>query len=122
MPEDVVMIVPSLELIVLSPLAVVVLLLVDPLPLPLPLPEFVVLVLGDEVPHAARPTTAAAARMGAANHRLRIVSSPFVTVTRSAYIQEHVRPHRIVQEQFRLVSGRSFQAAIRWQSQASDIG
>jgi hypothetical protein len=81
---------------VLSPLAEVVepVVVEDPLLFPLPV---VLVLLGDELPHAARPTTAAAARMGAANHRLRIVFSPFATVTRSAYIQEHVRPGRIVQ-------------------------
>jgi hypothetical protein len=98
MPDDVVRIVPSLELImVLSPLAEVVEPVVVEDPLLFPLPVDVLVLLGDELPHAARPTTAAAARMGAANHRLRIVFSPFATVTRSAYIQEHVRPGRIVQ-------------------------
>jgi hypothetical protein len=99
MPDDVVRIVPSLlVLMVLIPLAEVVdpVVVEDPLLFPLPV-DVLVLLLGDEVPHAARPTTAAAARMGAANHRLRIVFSPFATVTRSAYIQEHVRPGRIVQ-------------------------
>src|ERR1700734_3727578 len=98
MPDDVVRIVPSLELImVLSPLAEVVVPVLVEDPLLFPLPVDVLVLLGDELPHAARPTTAAAARMGAANHRLRIVFSPFATVTRSAYIQEHVRPGRIVQ-------------------------
>jgi hypothetical protein len=91
---------------VLSPASEAV--VVELLVVPLPLPVFVVLevLLGDELPHAASPTTAAAARMGAANHRLRIVFSPFATVTRSAYIQEHVRVGGIVQAPLRLVSGR----------------
>src|SRR6516162_3531935 len=64
--------------------------------------------LGGELlllPHAARPTTAAAARTEAANHRLRIVSSPFATVTPLRVHTRHVRYARLVQAAFRSVSG-----------------
>jgi hypothetical protein len=71
----------------------------------------------EEPPHAASPTTAAAASTEAANHRLRIVSTPFATVTRSAFTQEHVKPGGVVQRFF-----DESQAAMRWQSQASDSG
>jgi hypothetical protein len=54
----------------------------------------------EEPPHAASPTTAAAASTEAANHRLRIVSTPFATVTRSAFTQEHVKPGGAVQRFF----------------------
>src|SRR5580658_9880160 len=101
---------------VLIPVAVAVLLLVL-----LPVLVFPVLaaggVLEDEPPHAASPTTAAAASTEAANHRLRIVFTPFATVTRSAFTQEHVRPDGVVQ---RFLD--ESQAAMRWQSQASDSG
>src|ERR1700728_763572 len=75
-------------------------------------------VLEDELPpHAASPTTAAAASTEAANHRLRIVSTPFATVTRSAFTEDHVGPGGVVQRFF-----DESQAAMRWQSQASDSG
>src|ERR1700734_131366 len=68
-------------------------------------------------PHAASPTTAAAASPEAANHRLRIVSTPFATVTRSAY----TRSTYVAPESFRPRRDRR-QAAIRWQSHASESG
>jgi hypothetical protein len=71
----------------------------------------------DEEPHAASPTTAAAARTDVANHRLPIVSTPFVTVTRSPFSQEHVPPREIVQK-----FQADLQAAMRWASQASESG
>src|SRR6202042_253704 len=56
-------------------------------------------------PHAASPTTAAAARTEAANHRLRIVSTPFATVTRSAYTRStYVAPESFM-PRFRSASG-----------------
>jgi hypothetical protein len=70
------------------------------------------------LPHAASPTTAAAARTEAANHRLRIVSSPFATVTRSA---RSSRTTYAPPESFKPRSDW-LQAAIRWQSQASESG
>src|SRR3984885_611076 len=73
-------------------------------------------VLDEEPPHAASPTTAAAASTEAANHRLRIV---FYSIRYGCplrvHTQEHVRPAGVVQWFF----GES-QAAMRWQSQASD--
>src|ERR1700683_2873742 len=72
----------------------------------------------EEPPHAASPTTAAAARTEPANHRLRIVSTPFVTVTRSAF-------NRRARTGDRNSSGfvrSKIQAAMRWQSQASESG
>jgi hypothetical protein len=56
------------------------------------------------LPHAESPTTAAAARTEAANHRLRIVPSPFITVSRSAYTHDHVPPGGVVQALFRSAS------------------
>jgi hypothetical protein len=50
----------------------------------------------EEPPHAASPTTAAAARKDVANHRLRIASTPFVTVNRSAFSHQHVPAGGIV--------------------------
>jgi hypothetical protein len=77
------------------------------------------------LPHADRPTTVAAARTEAANHRLRIVSSPFTSVTPLRVHQGHVRYAGIVQGLFRLASDVNpdeIQAEIRWQSQASESG
>jgi hypothetical protein len=71
----------------------------------------------DELPHAASPTTAAAASTEAANHRLRIVFAPFAPVTRSVFTQEHVPVDGVVQESF-----DESQAAMRWQSHASESG
>src|ERR1700684_825829 len=73
-------------------------------------------VLEDELPpHAASPTTAAAASTEAANHRLRIV---FYSIRYGCplrvHTQEHVRPAGAVQWFF-----DESQAAMRWQSQAS---
>jgi len=102
---------------VLSPVAVAVLLLVL-----LPVLVLPVLaaggVLEDEPPHAASPTTAAAASTEAANHRLRIV---FYSIRYGyplrVHTQEHVGPGGVVQWFF-----DESQAAMRWQSQASDSG
>jgi hypothetical protein len=99
--EAVLLVLPALE--AAGGLDVLVLLGVEELPPP---------------PHAASPTTAAAARPEAANHRLRIVSSPFATVTRSARTPEdtYAAPNAFK-------PGSDWrQADIRSHSQASESG
>src|SRR5580693_7036693 len=67
------------------------------------------------LPHAARPTTAAAARTEAANHRLRIVFSPFVTVSP---LRVHTKTRTIRRNRSARSDRR--QADIRSHSQASE--